>query len=274
MKKYAIVIPIYKESITKNELLSLNQLVKVCYNDDMFFVCPQELELSNYKTEKKINKKEFDKSYFESIYSYSKLCTSYELYDAFSDYEYILIYQLDAWIFKNDILNWCNTGYDYVGGPIFSPDSYWPDIMNNSRVPQVGNGGLSLRKVETMKTIFDRNGEVFNSLPEKIVEYINNGYPEDITICNIINKYYFINIASYRKALKFSWDFNCDYAYKLSGNNIPMAAHRVFANKIFWKNFIPELNTEEIVEEKVNEFKNIKSISENIIAILKEDNVM
>ena len=282
MNKYAIVIPIYKEKMSLSESLSFNQLLKVCNDSDIFFVCPEGLDISNYMVSDKIGKKEFDKKYFESIYGYSKLCMSYELYDAFSDYEYIFIYQLDCWIFVNNIEKWCNKGYDYIGGPIYSSQSFWPDMMNRSPIPQVGNGGLSLRKVETMKTLFDRNGEVYNSLPSELIEFINVGYPEDVFICNVLNKYYFINIPSWRKAIHFSWDYGCEYAYNINHNKIPMAAHRIYAQLNFWQNFIPELDNKELIDEikanKDEENKNIandlertKKMSEQIISILKND---
>ena len=29
----------------------------------------------------------------------------------------MLIYQLDAYVFKDELLNWANKGYDYIGAP-------------------------------------------------------------------------------------------------------------------------------------------------------------
>ncbi len=37
-------------------------------------------------------------------------------YKQFLNYEYILIYQLDAFVFKDE-LNYCSQGIDYVGAP-------------------------------------------------------------------------------------------------------------------------------------------------------------
>ena len=65
-----------------------------------------------------------------------------QFYRAFSDYEYILIYQLDCLVFASNLEEWCRKGWDYVGAP-------W---LNNLDDPAqgflgVGNGGLSLRRV-------------------------------------------------------------------------------------------------------------------------------
>lgn len=48
---------------------------------------------------------------------YNRLMLSEDLYSAFSNYEYILICQSDAYIFRDELKEWCEAGYDYVGAP-------------------------------------------------------------------------------------------------------------------------------------------------------------
>lgn len=80
----------------------------------------------------------FHENYFKSIDGYNKLMLSPSFYKAFSNYEYILIYQLDAWVFKDELQHWCNQKYDYIGAPIYQ----------NNKLIGIGNGGFSLRKVD------------------------------------------------------------------------------------------------------------------------------
>ena len=72
-------------------------------------------------------------------------------------------------------------GYDYIGGPIYSPGSHWPGFKNSMR-PIVGNGGLSLRKISMMLKLTDPNGYLYNKYMDKwnSVEY------EDMFICDVL----------------------------------------------------------------------------------------
>ena len=69
-------------------------------------------------------------------------------YLPFVDYGYILIYQLDALVFSNQLNFWCDKGYDYIGAPFLNSKigqlSYKPGNPISG-----GNGGFSLRKVSS-----------------------------------------------------------------------------------------------------------------------------
>jgi hypothetical protein len=42
---------------------------------------------------------------------------SEEFYQAFTDFEFMLIYQLDAFVFRDELADWCRSGYEYIGAP-------------------------------------------------------------------------------------------------------------------------------------------------------------
>ena len=86
----------------------------------------------------------FPLRHFTDRYGYNRLLMTEELYRAFAEYEYILIYQLDCLVFRGDLEDWCRRGWDYIGAP-------W---LRNREDPRegfsaVGNGGLSLRRVKS-----------------------------------------------------------------------------------------------------------------------------
>jgi hypothetical protein len=88
---------------------------------------------------------EFSGKYFGSAAAYNRLMYLPRLYEYFRDYEYILMYHLDALVFSDELLTWCDTGLDYVGAPwIPGPDLPWVTE------PMVGNGGFALMKVESI----------------------------------------------------------------------------------------------------------------------------
>ncbi|MGH9349576.1 MAG: DUF5672 family protein [Vicinamibacterales bacterium] len=88
--------------------------------------------------------KRFAPRFFGSAQAHGRLLLSEAFYRAFLDYEYILIYHLDALVFADELLEWCGAGYDFIGAPwLRSPDT--PHIT----AQKVGNGGFSLRRVRS-----------------------------------------------------------------------------------------------------------------------------
>jgi Protein of unknown function (DUF5672) len=94
--------------------------------------------------------KRFPRRFFGSAQAHGRLLLSKPFYRAFLDYDYILIYHLDALVFADELLDWCSKGYDYIGAPwLLSPDT--PHIT----AQKVGNGGFSLRRVRSFLRVLD-----------------------------------------------------------------------------------------------------------------------
>ena len=74
----------------------------------------------------------FDPAYFTSIQGYNRLLLSTEFYQRFLGSAYLLICQLDVFVFRDELAGWVARGYDYVGAPWVSstagqrPASTWP----------------------------------------------------------------------------------------------------------------------------------------------------
>lgn len=110
-----IVIPIYKKSLNANEAKSLAQCQKVLHQYPIIFVAPESLEADFIPTENKVER--FDDAYFKSPKTYNKLLINPLFYERFIAYEFMLIHQLDAYVFKDELEKWCQKGYDYIGAP-------------------------------------------------------------------------------------------------------------------------------------------------------------
>lgn len=285
-KQYCVVIPIYKEDLDCVEEISINRLRKVLVDDeltrwhnlneqyefpDVYLVYPEGIDITKYKViynrlgveASWLKFKSFDPEYFKSTATYSQLCISYDFYKAFDEYEYMLIYQLDCYLFKDEIKQWCDKGFDYIGGPIISTECGWDTVKKakNGKEkwhPLVGNGGLSLRKIETFLEITDPEGELrktYDLTDEKLKSVIF----EDKYFCNDLYNIYELEIPDWKTALSFAIDMSVDIVYnvfKLDPH--PMGAHSIDKNIRWWKKVIPEFidNTELInyCEEKHKEF--------------------
>lgn len=65
-------------------------------------------------------------------------------YQRFAGYDFVLLHQPDAFVFKDDLLPWCRRAYSYVGPP-------WQEGLKHAAPDSsfigVGNGGFSLRRI-------------------------------------------------------------------------------------------------------------------------------
>jgi hypothetical protein len=131
-----IVIPLYKVHPTELELKVINQGREVFKERDIFYVVPRGFDASAYAPEALV---EFPEYYFHSLSNYSELCCLEEFYQAFKQYDWMMIYQPDCWVFEDKLDEFCALGYDYIGAP-------WPK-MNGIPEDGVGNGGFCLRSI-------------------------------------------------------------------------------------------------------------------------------
>lgn len=141
----AIVVPGYNRAqFTADEEISFRHLEHFLGRYDKFLVVPQSLEIER----KGFHIQRFADSYFGSAIANARLMLSPTFYEAFRKYRYILIYQLDALVFSDQLLEWCATDLDYIGAPwLQCADSPWVGR------PRVGNGGFSLRKVPSFLSV-------------------------------------------------------------------------------------------------------------------------
>ena len=159
----AVIIPVYKDILSADEVLSLRQCVTVLNKYKIIFVGPEKLNFSEYLkfcADISYELVLFDDKYFKDINGYNKLLLSTKFYKQFFQYKFILIHQLDAYVFSDRLSEWCDKNYDFIGAPVPAHQNDKGEIqflknysklakLVNHKVRHVGNGGLALRKVKT-----------------------------------------------------------------------------------------------------------------------------
>jgi hypothetical protein len=171
MHTAAIVVPLHKKIPLPSELAALAHSVDVLKGYKQFAVVPATLALDEYAHV--LDHCEIIRlpaQHFASVAAYSRLMLSAFFYERFSAFEYMLILQPDALVFRDELEYWCAQGFDYIGAPwpdgqVTRPFSFRGDHRLAKLLPwfnrpislTVGNGGLSLRKISSARDTLQRH---------------------------------------------------------------------------------------------------------------------
>lgn len=161
-KEAAVIIPYYRNELTLTERISLDRCKKILGIYPIYFVVPDLLEVdeSICPVEQIIRVSD---AWMSGVTAYNQMMMNIDFYHLFEDYEYILLYQLDAYVFSDRLAEFCAMGYDYIGAP-WQEGKFDIEHEENGIV-YVGNGGFSLRKVASFISVLkncDRDFVTYN----------------------------------------------------------------------------------------------------------------
>jgi len=252
-----VVIPVYRTALTAGEEQSLEQCCRALAAYPKALVKPCGLDVSTLLAkmsafESSVNKapavEEFDAAHFANVEAYSRLLLSAEFYERFLTTRYILIYQLDAYVFRDELEEWCTKGYACTGAP-FMLRSFPFQLHIDRRLlgqlavrwkywlqyHRMSNGGLSLRQTAVFYDLASRYAEQFARLAKA-----GTLLPEDIVWNGLLARLGY-PLPSFRQKLSFAFDTNPRLCYLLSGKTLPFGCHAWSKRRHqgFWKQFIP-----------------------------------
>lgn len=208
-KKCCVAIISYKEKLIGTDEQSFEQALKVFNGKrDIKIIFPNNLSYDYYQKYREKYSFEIVKvkhEWMDNYQAHNMMCTDKKFYELFKDYDYVLKYETDAWVFEDRLDEFIKLGYDWYGAP-------WP-IYNN----QVGNGDLSLRKVDKMielTTKYTYNGRINED------GWFCLTHKKDLNICDLDN------------ACNFSMEIiSPDYLPKIKTYPMGLHSSRVFQ---FW----------------------------------------
>lgn len=268
LDKVCIVIAIYSASPSHYELVSFKQCFKILSKHPIYVVAPHDLNLSAYKNAvPQFNVIHIDKKWLASRLSYNKLKLSQYFYSLFSKYTFLLTYELDAFVFTDELDNWCDKGYDYIGAPWF--DAY-DEVKGN--ILTVGNSGFSLRRIAAIQNgirhiyysdptrfraikntrLLQRSKRVIYKQLNRIEAFISKFSDENKSLQKasflsedrVISEFMTrsikdFNLASADDACKFSFEVNPDILLAMNNNKLPMGCHAWWLYDLaFWRPYI------------------------------------
>ena len=144
-KLVAVVIPMSnRAAFTPDEEISFRHLMHYLDKYDKYLVVPKSLQIdfAGFGIER------FDNKFFGSAIAHRDLLFSPQFYKRFIDYKYILMYHLDSLVFSDQLVEWCEKDFDFIGAPwIKHEDAHYAG--NPVYENRVGNGGFALMKVKS-----------------------------------------------------------------------------------------------------------------------------
>jgi hypothetical protein len=246
-KEVCIIVPIYKPTFTDLETISFNRIIKVFCNRKIFLICPKAIENFNSELAKNIDNisvSTFNDKCFDGFKNYNKLLMSYDFYNRFSEYNFILICQLDVFVIKDELKYWLTQRIDNIGAPIFEGFTSPTSVIKKG-----SNGGFCLRNTKSCMIVLSsikfryskirshwqiesiwyrkifrviRDGLIFNYKNK----YLNPIINEDIFWSIVVpEKFPWFVVSEPEKAKFFAFDANPRLLYQMCNYKYPMAIH-------------------------------------------------
>ena len=259
-QRVCVTIPVYQDKISAYEQIAMDQCFKVLGDYDIIFIVPVRLQFfiaqHPYCVSGKAKYITFDNDFFADIPGYNKLMKSAVFYKSLLSYEFFLIYQLDAFVFRDELMEWCDRGYDNIGAPLFDGHDH---AKPSSAIVGQGNGGFCLRNVNACYTVVTslrrlnyKKVYTDNNAPglRKIYRYIKHNlvynyslYPfqpiinEDLFWTEVVPAAFPVfNVPEPLNSIPFSFEVNPDVLFELNGMMLPFGCHAWWRyNFDFWK---------------------------------------
>lgn len=243
MELVKIVIPLYTTKLNAYEWLSFRHNIALMKRYPIVLLVPEGFDTVRFTTEfpqcevMTVSDEWLGKKNGRG--GYNRMMLSEEFYALFADCSYILICQLDAWIFRDELADWCLRGFDYIGGVwwhnrcrtlplarrLFSP--------NDRLYSKVGNGGFSLRRVDA----FRKACVALHERAEFYLNQLHHSYAEDVFWALEPTDF---RRPSIREANAFAFDGRPRHGFRINRNELPFGCHAWYKRSRigFWKKHI------------------------------------
>jgi len=266
-KLVAVVVPLSNRvELTPDEQISMRHLTHYLGKYDKYLVVPKNLQVDFPG----FNIKRFDNKFFGSTIAHRNLLFSPQFYKRFIDYNYILIYHLDSLVFSDQLAEWCEMDFDFIGAPwIKHKDA--PYYGNPAYEGKVGNSGFALKKVKSfLKVLCSKKYAIdpvlyweqyygskpkyiqFLNMPKKSIMHLNIynnvkwelnrwGLPsEERFFANRATHYYpEFNIAPLEVALRFAFECVPRYCFEKNNFTLPFGCHAWHHyDREFWEPYL------------------------------------
>lgn len=249
-----VVVPVYRE-LTPDEEASLRNNVRTLAARPFTVLHPEGVRPPACCAELQLETRAVGDEWLgrrNGIAGYNRMMLSEAFYAMFADAEYILVCHTDAWIFRDELDGWCRRGYDCVAAPWLRRPLYelplvkqymrWRErtmrrrgeLSRQTLYGRVGNGGLSLRRVEA----FRRACVAYRTEAERFLATPHHLHNEDVFWATVPCEFRY---PTPDEALRFSIDTHPSYALRRLGGALPFGCHSWTKRRMrrAWRGIIP-----------------------------------
>jgi hypothetical protein len=262
-----VIIPVHKPVPSADEIISLKAAQAQLVKYDCFLIYPDGMDTSIYTSLfMELKLKPVDPKWLSSVEQYNKMKLSLDFYSLFSNYQYMLTYELDAYIFHSDFEDTGAFNFDFIGAPFF--EGYW-EAKPGASLSKGCNSGFSIRNVRSCIKVLELHEQVrlgwlmyklflsySSKLRTRLNKLTNNKYEvyisgkfgfyfanfhlnEDLVWSEVVPQlFHEFKVADPISALKFSFEYNLADSLRLNGDKLPLGCHAWYKHIDFWKHYI------------------------------------
>lgn len=267
LAKLCIIMPVHKASPSADEMISLNAAKAKLSGYNCYLVYPEGMETGAYtNVYPDLILHAVSANWLSSVEQYNKLKLNLKFYQAFSGYQYMLTYELDAYIFNADFESIGAFNFDFIGAPFFA--GYWEAKTGAKLIPGC-NSGFSIRNIGSCinvlrsmnklrlkwwlyKALLSHSSKLrvwLNAFTNKKYDlYISGKFAfhfadfhlnEDVVWSEIVPALFpEFKVADAMTALKFSFEYNLEDSLRLNGDKLPLGCHAWYKHHDFWADYI------------------------------------
>ena len=261
------MIPVHRPVLKADERLSLRACKTHLSACACYLVHPEGMDTKAYTDEyPALLLMPVNHQWLSSIEAYNRMKISLDFYQLFSQYTYLLTYELDAYIFSADFSAANAFKFDFIGAPFF--EGYWAAGPGAAFI-QGCNSGFSVRNIQScirmlsgmkkfrfrwmlyklflapvrrlrlwLNKITGNKYEVF--ITGRFGFYFGDFYlNEDVVWTEVVPQLFpDFKIADPVSALQFSFEYNLAESLKLNNGQLPLGCHAWYKHLGFWKDYI------------------------------------
>ena len=221
------MVPVYREQLLDTERLSLEQLAAKLGERDIHLVAPDGLDVAPYLAllgRRPVHS--FSPAFFASRDTYNELLVHEPLWRLFEAYEFVLVHQTDAFVIEDQLDDWVERGWDFIGSP------FWADWGASKHLGMigVGNGGFSLRRVEPALRALSRArrpaARLLQHVPRTRLRALWRTRHGSLTEDRYWTEFGVLeNVAPVDEAVRFAFDMGLEYLADVYATVTPFGCH-------------------------------------------------
>ncbi|OOQ57067.1 DUF5672 family protein [Mucilaginibacter pedocola] len=271
LTKMCVIIPVHKPALAPDEAIALRACQTHLGGYGCYLVHPLGMDTSAYTSVYPgLQLMPVNTQWLASIENYNKMKVSIGFYQLFAEYEYMLTYELDAYIFSDRLQDAGAFAFDYIGAPFF--EGYWAAKPGAAFIPG-GNSGFSVRNIQSCikalnslkkyrlhwllyKTLLRWSSRLKNNVNQwtkgKYEVFVTGRFAfafdnfhlnEDVIWSEVVPQLFpWFRVADPMSALRFSFEYNLDESLRLNGGKLPLGCHAWAKHLPFWGKYIDTTN--------------------------------